>query len=141
MKYLGIEYSVQNLPGLEPEFIPFGVWIDAYEKEASKPLTIAIERDKGKISVHHTKIIGTPELAEAAVSACGDGNAVLLANHGLVACGESLPAAFSLAEDLEYTAELQWRCLCAGTPHPLSHDQLEQLRVRFQTYGQTNTTV
>lgn len=84
---------------------------------------------------------GTPELAEAAISACGDGNAVLLANHGLVACGESLSAAFSLAEDLEYTAELQWRCLCAGTPHPLSHDQLEQLRVRFQTYGQTNTTV
>lgn len=65
MKYLGIEYSVQNLPELEPEFIPFGVWIDAYEKEASKPLTIAIERDKGKVSVHHTKIRGTADSAEA----------------------------------------------------------------------------
>lgn len=65
MKYLGIDYSVQNLPELDPDFIPFGVWIDAYEKGAAQPLTIAIERDKGKISVHHTKIHGTPELAEA----------------------------------------------------------------------------
>ena len=65
MNYLGIEYSVKNLPVLDPEFIPFGVWIDAYEKGATKPLTIAIERDKGKISVHHTKIHGTPEMAEA----------------------------------------------------------------------------
>lgn len=65
MNYLGIDYSVKNLPELDSEFIPFGVWIDAYEKGAEKPLTIAIERDKGKISVHHTKIHGTPELAEA----------------------------------------------------------------------------
>ncbi len=65
MKYLGIDCSVRNLPELDPEFIPFGVWIDAYEKEATKPLTIAIERDKGKISVHHTKIRGTAESAEA----------------------------------------------------------------------------
>ncbi len=65
MKYLGIDYSVRNLPELDPEFIPFGVWIDAYEKEAEKPITIAIERDKGKISVHHTKIRGTADSAEA----------------------------------------------------------------------------
>ena len=65
MNYLGIEYSVKNLPVLDPEFIPFGVWIDAYEKGATQPLTIAIERDKGKISVHHTKIHGTPEMEKA----------------------------------------------------------------------------
>ena len=65
MNYLGIAYEIKNLPELDGEFIPFGVWIDAYEKGAEKPLTIAVERDKGKISVHHTKIHGTPELAEA----------------------------------------------------------------------------
>ena len=46
MKYLGIDYSVRNLPELDPDFIPFGVWIDAYEKGAAQPLTIAIERAK-----------------------------------------------------------------------------------------------
>ena len=65
MNYLGIEYSVKSLPCLDGDFIPFGVWIDAYEKGAEKPLTIAIERDKGKISVHHTKIHGTEALREA----------------------------------------------------------------------------
>ena len=65
MNYLGIEYSVKNLPCLDGDFIPFGVWIDAYEKGAEKPLTIAIERDKGKISVHHTRIHGTEALREA----------------------------------------------------------------------------
>ncbi len=65
MNYLGIEYSVKNLPVLDHDFIPFGVWIDAYRKGADKPLSIALERDQGKISVHHTKIHGTPEMAEA----------------------------------------------------------------------------
>lgn len=65
MNYLGIDYSVRNLPALDPDFIPFGVWIDAYERGAAKPLTIAIERDRGQISVRHTKIHGTPEMAEA----------------------------------------------------------------------------
>lgn len=65
MNYLGVSYSVKNLPRLDPDFIPFGVWIDAYEKGAEKPLSIAIERDQGRISVHHTKIHGTPEMQEA----------------------------------------------------------------------------
>ena len=65
MNYLGIEYSVKNLPVLDHDFIPFGVWIDAYRKGAEKSLSIALERDQGKISVHHTKIHGTPEMAEA----------------------------------------------------------------------------
>lgn len=65
MNYLGISYALRHLPELDPAFIPFGAWISAYEKGAQKPLHIAIERDKGKISVHHTKIHGTPDLREA----------------------------------------------------------------------------
>ena len=65
MNYLGISYELRHLPELDPAFIPFGAWISAYEKGAQKPLHIAIERDKGRISVHHTKIHGTPELREA----------------------------------------------------------------------------
>lgn len=65
MQYLGVEYSVKNLPVLDPDFIPFGVWIEAYRKGAEKPFSIAIERDRGQISVHRTKIHGTAEMAEA----------------------------------------------------------------------------
>lgn len=65
MQYLGVEYSVKHMPELDPDFIPFGVWLEAYAKGAEKPLTIALERDQGKISVRETKIHGTPEMAEA----------------------------------------------------------------------------
>lgn len=65
MQYLGVEYSVRHMPELDPDFIPFGVWLEAYARGAEKPLTIALERDQGKISVRETKIHGSPEMAEA----------------------------------------------------------------------------
>ncbi len=65
MQYLGIEYEMKHAPKLDPGFIPFGVWRSAYLKGATVPVSIALERDKGRISVHHTFIHGTPEMAEA----------------------------------------------------------------------------
>ena len=65
MQYLGIEYSMKHAPKLDPTFIPFGVWRAAYLKDAKQPIAIAVERDKGRVSVHHTCIHGTPEMAEA----------------------------------------------------------------------------
>ncbi len=65
MQYLGIDYQMNHAPKLDPTFIPFGVWRAAYLKDAKKPLAIALERDKGRVSVHKTFIHGTPEMAEA----------------------------------------------------------------------------
>ena len=65
MNYLGIEYNVKNLPRLEPEFIPFGSWMDAYLKGATHEVKVAIERNERKISVWQTKIYNTPEMAQA----------------------------------------------------------------------------
>ena len=65
MQYLGIEYQMKHAPKLDPTFIPFGVWRAAYLKDAKQPIAIAVERDKGRVSVHKTFIHGTPEMAEA----------------------------------------------------------------------------
>ena len=65
MHYLGIPFKIKHAPKLDPDFIPFGVWREAYLKGASKPISIALERDQGQISVHHTHIHGTEEMAEA----------------------------------------------------------------------------
>lgn len=65
MNYLGIEFNIKNLPELDPDFIPFGPWMTAYLAGADKPVSIAVERDQGKISVRHAKIYGTPEMARA----------------------------------------------------------------------------
>lgn len=56
VKYLGIEFSVKNMPELDPGFIPFGPWSHAYLEGADRPLDIAVERENGKISVYHTRI-------------------------------------------------------------------------------------
>ena len=89
-----------------------------------------------RVPVAPYHLFGTPELAEAAVAACGEGKAVLLANHGLVAWEGSLPKAFSLARDLEFTAELQWRAMAVGTPNILTDSQMAEALERFKTYGQ-----
>ena len=65
MQYLGIRYSIQFPPVLDPEFIPFGIWSEAYRKNAAKPIAIAIERNNGHISVRNTVIYGTEEMTEA----------------------------------------------------------------------------
>ena len=64
MQYLGIEYQMKHPPKLDPTFIPFGVWREAYLKDAKQPISIAVERDRGRVSVHHTFIHGTPDMAE-----------------------------------------------------------------------------
>ena len=58
MNYLGIDYSVKNMPALDPGFIPFGVWAKAYLNEAERPFKIAVERDHGKITVYETRLRG-----------------------------------------------------------------------------------
>ncbi len=85
-------------------------------------------------SPYHT--FGTPELAYDAVRYCGEGNAVLLANHGILVCGRDLCSAFSLARNLEYVAELQYRAMCIGRPGILSKEQMDEVFEAFRSYGQ-----
>lgn len=82
------------------------------------------------------RTFGTPELAEAASEICGDSDAVLLGNHGLVVCGRDIKSAYGLACNLEYVAELQYRAMCVGTPNVLTAGQMAEVMERFQTYGQ-----
>ena len=65
MEYLGIQYEMKHVPVLDPGFVPFGVWMDAYEKNATKPIAIAVERNDAQVSVRRTCIHGTPEMREA----------------------------------------------------------------------------
>ncbi len=80
---------------------------------------------------------GTVELAEAAIKVCGQSNAVLLGNHGLVVCGRDIKSAYSLACNMEYIAELQYRAMCIGTPNVLSDAEMAEVMEKFKTYGQT----
>jgi len=64
MTYLGIDMELQNVPALDPAFIPFGVWMQAYLREADRPFSVAVEREDGRISVFHSRLRG-PAFAAA----------------------------------------------------------------------------
>ena len=65
MNYLGVPYELKHCPKLDPDFIPFGIWMNEYEKGATVPIAIAVERNDGFISVRRAKIHNTPEMAAA----------------------------------------------------------------------------
>ena len=54
MTYLGIDFTLQNTPALDPGFVPFGVWRQEYLKEAHRPIKLAFYRDGDRISVFET---------------------------------------------------------------------------------------
>ena len=82
---------------------------------------------------------GTPELAHEVENSMNEGLALLLANHGMVAWGPSLSKAFNVAENVEWVAEIQWRCMCAGKPSVLAEEEIEKVIESFRTYGQNDS--
>jgi len=60
----------------------------------------------GSIDVAAYALPGTAELANSAVKTLGKKNAVLLANHGVIGCGATLPEALLCCELIEKTAKI-----------------------------------
>ncbi|MBU8895471.1 class II aldolase [Corallococcus sp. H22C18031201] len=79
---------------------------------------------------------GSAELARNTLVALEGRKACLLANHGLVALGVDLPAAFKLAVEVETLAAMYWRALQVGTPVVLDGAEMTRVIDRFKTYGQ-----
>ncbi len=79
---------------------------------------------------------GSHELAHNVARALGDGRAALMANHGMVALGDSLAAALKLAAEIETVAGLYWRALQIGTPVILPADEIQRVATKFAAHGQ-----
>lgn len=89
-----------------------------------------------QIPVTPYETYGTAELAEAALDALGDEyNACLLENHGVIAVGESVEAAFEVALMVEYCARIHYQAISIGEPDLLPDDDVEHLRNLFDGYG------
>jgi L-fuculose-phosphate aldolase len=78
---------------------------------------------------------GTQELSEHAVRALEGRMACLLAHHGMIALGPSLPKAMWLAVEVETLARQYHGCLQIGTPPLLPKEEIEKVRVRMAGYG------
>ena len=81
---------------------------------------------------------GTQALADGVAEAIKDSvsRGVLLANHGMVACSETMQSAYGLALTMEWCAEVQWRAMAAGGMKVLTSEQMAEVMEKYKTYGQ-----
>lgn len=94
----------------------------------------------GPVPVAEYAPAGSRELAEEVVRALGRGNAVLLANHGLVGVGENLDEAFNVCQIVEKAAQIYILASLIGKPTVLAENEVIDLRYRYLTsYGQTKS--
>jgi hypothetical protein len=86
------------------------------------------------------EVVGSPtpaqgEAAARRLAALAGDQAVLLANHGVVAVGPGLDRALLVADAVEQVAELCWRARCLGTPAVLPDAEMERVARAFEGYG------
>jgi L-fuculose-phosphate aldolase len=78
---------------------------------------------------------GTQTLSDHALRALEGRKACLLANHGMIATGESLKGTLALAVEVEALCEQYWRALQIGKPNLLSDDEMIAVVEKFKTYN------
>jgi len=79
---------------------------------------------------------GTEALSRHVAGGLAHRNACLMANHGAIAIGPTLPAALELAAEVEVLAEQYVKVLALGEPHILPADEMAEVLERFKGYGQ-----
>jgi L-fuculose-phosphate aldolase len=93
---------------------------------------IAVTRST-EIPVARYATYGTEDLARSVRDAFpAPARAVLIANHGLVAVGETLSTAAAVAEAVETLAGLYCRALAIGKPNVLSDEQMADVLAKYE---------
>lgn len=78
---------------------------------------------------------GTAELSTNVLKALEGRSACLMANHGMLATGSSLPKAMWAAIELETIAKQYYHALLIGGPVILHDDEIDGVAKSFGTYG------
>ena len=78
---------------------------------------------------------GTKTLSANVLAALKNRRACLLANHGMIALGDTLEATLALAVEVETLAAMYWRTLQVGEPVVLSDAEMRTVLGKFATYG------
>lgn len=79
----------------------------------------------GGCEVAEFGMAGTDELAVNAVAALGENLAVFIANHGNVACGSDLDQAWTVCQQVEMAAKIQFRASLLGTIYAIPEEAEE----------------
>ncbi|AEF93965.1 class II aldolase/adducin family protein [Desulfotomaculum nigrificans CO-1-SRB] len=108
---------------------------------ARKPIQPVVEDAAmlvgGPVEVAAYALPGTAELAQNVVTALGQRNAVLMANHGLVGVGRSIEEAFTICQVVEKCARIYAWANTLGKPVILPEGDVAKLyRAYRESYGQ-----
>jgi L-fuculose-phosphate aldolase len=82
---------------------------------------------------------GTSELADALEPLVPQYDAILMANHGVVAYGEDLQSAYMKMETVEHFAKVALVAHLLGQEQPLKEDEVAKLMVARSKYAGTRT--
>ncbi len=82
-------------------------------------------------------LFGTEALSQAVAGAMANVDACLMANHGLVAGGATLPKAMKVLQEIESLCEVYLKALAVGEPAVLSREQMAEVIAKFASYGKT----
>ncbi|QFU08036.1 L-fuculose phosphate aldolase [Rhodobacteraceae bacterium THAF1] len=85
------------------------------------------------VRVAEYALFGTPALSDAVVAAMEGRQGCLMANHGAVVTGESLPRALWRMEELEALAKAY--LLVGDAAHILSRAEIDETLAAFEDYG------
>lgn len=80
-------------------------------------------------------LFGGQALSDVALQALEGRKACLLANHGMIALGDSLERALAIAVEVETLCEQYWRTLQVGGPVLLSEQEMAEAMEQFKGYG------
>ncbi|MEM9030339.1 MAG: class II aldolase/adducin family protein [Pseudomonadota bacterium] len=81
---------------------------------------------------------GTDKLAAHVAAGLEARDACLMANHGMIALGDTMAAALDVARDVEELATQYCSVLALGGPKVLNRKQMADVLERFKSYGQAN---
>lgn len=79
---------------------------------------------------------GTTELADAMVAALDERRGCLLANHGTIAYGDGVEAAYHRAQQLEWVCQVWLIARTAGNPSLLPPAEIKHVVEKLRGYGQ-----
>lgn len=89
----------------------------------------------GEVRCARYATFGTADLAASAVEALKERTACLLANHGMIAIGKTLKAAFDTTVKLETLARQYLLALGSGEPVLLPPEEMARVGERYGNYG------
>ena len=80
-------------------------------------------------------LFGSQLLSDHALAALYQRNACLLANHGMIAVGETADQALAVALEVETLAAQYLQASAVGEPHLLSAQEMREVLEKFKSYG------